>query len=246
MVQIGIINRDWSRPICLIHVGWTRPICLSNRSGRAKRDKVADERNADPRDRILRAASELFGRYGFQAVGVDRIVEESGVAKMTLYRAFTSKDDLIVEYLSLEDARIRHWLRCKTADVEDPKGKLRAFYEALEVLTADGSCTGCPFQMAASEFPDPHHPAHRLARTHKSRLRAELERWVCAAGLTDAESLANQLFVLMEGSWAAARLRIHAEPARDLAAGAVMLVEGALYAQAVSASTPAVRTKSDR
>lgn len=206
---------------------------------------MKDESNDDLRARILRSAAELFGRYGFQAVGVDRIVEESGVAKMTLYRTFSSKDDLIIEYLGQEDARVRSWIRRITAHIDDPKEKLRAFYEALADRTANEACRGCPFQIAASEFPDPHHPAHVLALTHKRGIHDELESWVRALGLIDAESLTNQLVLLMEGSWAAARMRHAEKPGRNVARAATMLIEGAIYAQAVAASSPGFSTNRD-
>jgi AcrR family transcriptional regulator len=196
---------------------------------------MAGSRKADPRESILGAASELFGRHGFQAVGVDRIAEESGVAKMTLYRAFSSKDDLIAAYLDLEHDRLWQWLRSTTADLDDPAARLRAFYEALAVRTASAACTGCPFQIAASEFPDPRHPANRRARSHKRGLRAQLEQWAHSAGLADAERMANQLFLLMEGAWAAARMHLDDGPGSSAAAAAMLLIEGARFVQAAAA-----------
>ncbi len=218
---------------------------MTERRDTAGQREASEHREADPRARILRAASDLFRRYGFQAVGVDTIVEESGVAKMTLYRNFRSKDDLIVEFLNLEDADIRKWLRRVTDGVDEPKGKLRAFFESLGSRTSREACPGCPFQIAAGEFPDPDHPVHRRGRAHKRRLREELAAWVRAAGLNEAERTTNQLYLLMEGSWAEARMRLNASTSGDLAGAAVMLIEGGLYVQAVAGSSPTASTNHD-
>lgn len=196
-------------------------------------------------DRILHAAGALFRRVGFQAVGVDAIAQESGVAKMTLYRHFSSKDDLIVAYLELEDERIWRWLRQLTGGVTGPKGKLRAFFDGLERRTSDPLCLGCPFQMAAGEFAEPDQPARRVAARHKESLYDELQAWVFAAGLNDGEVAANQLYLLMEGAWAHARMHHGASRVRGLADAATMLIEGGLYVQALSEASGASSRKSD-
>lgn len=158
------------------------------------------------RRRILETAQRLFSRSGFRAVGVDTIVAEAGVAKMSLYRHFPSKDDLIVAYL--EDSR-RHfweWLDNATADTEDAAEQLVAIFAATEQLVARPDCLGCTFQSTAAEFPDPDHPAHRVAVAHKLAIRARFAVLALQADLRDPEELAYQLQFLMEGALVAARM----------------------------------------
>jgi len=162
------------------------------------------ERSA--RERLLDTASELFYRDGYHAVGIDTIVERSGVAKMTLYRYFRSKDELIAAYLERSNAEFMAWLEDALARVEDPRAQLVAAFDAVGKLATSTRCLGCTFQGAASEFPEMDHPGHRVALAHK---RAVLDRFTGLAreaGLRDPERLAAQLLLLMDGAWVAARM----------------------------------------
>ncbi len=162
------------------------------------------ERSA--RDRILDTASSLFYRDGYQAVGIDTIVARSGVAKMTLYRHFASKDELIAAYLERSDAEYWGWLEGEIGDVDDPRAKLNAAFDAVATLATSARCLGCAFQAAASEFPEPDHPGHRVAVAHKRRVLDRLAGLADDAHLRDPEELAAQLLLLMDGAWVAARM----------------------------------------
>ena len=162
------------------------------------------ERSA--RERILDTASELFYRDGYHAVGIDTIVAASGVAKMTLYRHFRSKDELIAAYLERSNVEFMAWLDGEIAMVGDPRATLVAAFESVGTLATSARCLGCTFQGAASEFPELDHPGHRVALDHK---RAILERFAGLArdaGLRDPDILAAQLLLLMDGAWVAARM----------------------------------------
>jgi len=165
---------------------------------------VSTERS--PRERILDSASELFYRDGYHAVGIDTIVERSGVAKMTLYRHFPSKDDLIAAYLERSNAEYWDWLEGEIAAVEDPKAKLVAAFDAVAWLATSPRCLGCTFQAAASEFPELEHPGHQVALDHKMRVLERLAGLAHEAKLRDPAGLAEQLLLLMDGAWAAARM----------------------------------------
>ena len=121
------------------------------------------------RERILDTASELFYRDGYHAVGIDTIVERSGVAKMTLYRYFRSKNELIAAYLERSNAEFWAWLEGEIAAVDDPTTKLVAAFEAVGKLATSPRCLGCTFQGAASEFPEIDHPGHRVALATSGR-----------------------------------------------------------------------------
>jgi AcrR family transcriptional regulator len=157
--------------------------------------------------RILDTAARLFYRDGYGAIGVDTIIEQAGVAKMTLYRNFASKDELIVAYLEQANERFWDWFDDALADApDDPREKLVGLFDAVAKLSASPACLGCPFQAAAGEFPSPHHPGHRVARAHKNEVLKRLRELAGDAGAPDPDSLAQQLMLVMDGAWAAARM----------------------------------------
>ena len=210
---------------------------------------AVDAQGEQLRADILNAAAKLFGEYGYRSVGVDVIAREAEVAKRTLYRYFASKDELVLEYLGIEAARILTWLQKSTENAKTPLEKLKAFFFALAERTGSPYCRGCPFQMALGEYPDPDHAVNRLARRHKETIRTELEKWSVAAGFRDIVGTAHRLYLLMEGAWAYARLH-GASPAQvpvehrgaALNHAVILLLNGGLYAETLTAaSRPAFR-----
>jgi AcrR family transcriptional regulator len=177
------------------------------------------------RDRILDTASDLFYRDGYHAVGIDTIVERSGVAKMTLYRHFLSKDDLIAAYLERANGEFLDWLEGEIAIVHHPRAKLLAAFEATAKLATSARCLGCTFQAAASEFPELDHPGHEVALAHKRRVLGRFAELARDAGLRDPDGLASQLLLLMDGAWVAARMFGPDNHAATVASGAQALIE---------------------
>jgi len=177
------------------------------------------------RQRILETAQRLFYRDGFRAVGIDTIIAEAGVAKMSLYRHFPSKDDLIVAYLEESDRQYWEWLDRAVADIDDPVDKLVGMFEAIELLATGPEYLGCTFQGTAAEFPDRDHPGHQVALAHKQRVRDRFAQLADEAGLRRPEALADQLLLLMDGAWVAARMYGPRNPARGLAATARTLID---------------------
>src|SRR5262245_66155474 len=102
-----------------------------------------------PRERLLQTAGELFYEHGFQAVGIDRILAESGVAKMTLYRHFASKDELIAAYLEKADGEFWAWAEAAMSETSTPRERLIALLDALARHAVSPAGLGCPFQGAA-------------------------------------------------------------------------------------------------
>jgi AcrR family transcriptional regulator len=190
--------------------------------------KTADSRPA--RQRILDVAGELFYRDGFRAVGVDTVVERSGVAKTTLYRHFPSKDDLIVAYLQESDIRFWTWFERAVAGEHEPRAKLLALFEAVAKLARSPACLGCTFQGTAAEFPDPDHPGHRAARAHKQAVLRRLRALAAQAGARDPAELASELLLLIDGAFAAARMFGRRSPAASATSAAAALIENQLAA----------------
>ena len=165
------------------------------------------------RDDLVETALKLFYVHGFNATGIDRILAESGVAKMTLYKHFRSKDELILAALQLRDERFRNWLMSEMEKASsDPEKRLLAMFDALETwfhgkAFKDLGFSGCAFINAASEFAAHDHPAHRIASEHKRRIVDYLEKTCREAQLPQPETLAERLALLKEGAIATAHVR---------------------------------------
>lgn len=188
------------------------------------------------RERILATASELFYREGYRAVGIDRIIELAGVAKTSLYRNFRSKDELIVAYLERADDEFWRWFDGAISEAGSPRAKLIALFDALERLATGPDCLGCTFQAAASEFPEPDHPGHRIAREHKLEVVRRLRELAEQAGAADPAALAAQLMLLMDGAFAAARMLGPRNQAASAGAAARALLDAGLPAKPVRRS----------
>jgi AcrR family transcriptional regulator len=199
---------------------------------RSKPTSSARERVPAPsaRERVLATATELFLREGYRAVGIDRIIELAGVAKTSLYRNFGSKDDLIVAYLERADEDYWRWFDESIADAGSPRAKLVALFNATEKLATSPACLGCTFQVAAAEFPEPEHPAHRVSRAHKLEVLRRLRELAEEAGADDPAGLAEQLMLIMDGAWAAARMLGPRSQAASAGAAARTLLDARLPA----------------
>ena len=154
-----------------------------------------------PRERILAAASELFYRHGIRAVGVEAIAEFAQTNKMTLYRHFASKDELVADYLRrLADRARVGWDRREADHPGDARAQLRAWLRDMAAHVASGDERGCPLTNAAVELPEKEHPARRVIEAFKNAQRERLIRLCAAAGLSEPELLADELFLLLEGA----------------------------------------------
>ena len=180
------------------------------------------------RDRILDTAAELFYREGIRAVGIDTIIAKSGVAKMSLYRNFESKDDLVCAYLERSIAQHGAWWdRVVARHPGDPCAQMKALFTALGHWIDHPKFQGCPFTSAAAELRDPANPARAMALAHKRMVRDRLHALAVAAGADDPERLCAQLQLLMEGAYAAGRA-LDLGPGNDaVASAAAALIDGA-------------------
>ena len=165
-------------------------------------------------DRLVATASELFYREGVRAVGVQRVIEEAGVAKASLYAHFESKDDLVAACL---DRRIRGWrarieehLQSSTLDA---RGKLLAFFDLQIEWIRSPDFRGCPLQSVGTEIADPEHPAKRVMAEHRQWLYDLVTALVADAGLQPLGEVVGALVVLYDGASAAAMVDGRAEMA---------------------------------
>jgi AcrR family transcriptional regulator len=168
--------------------------------GKGKR-KAAGRKLA--RDKVFAVAADLFYRQGVRAVGVDTIVKQADVAKISLYRNFASKDDLIVAYL--EDRNETFWRQWDEAFARlqgDPRAQLRAIMRYLAKRTTQPGYRGCPFINYCAEFPEASHPGRRVADANKREWRRRLLAIAEALGAPRPKQLADALLLLVEGAYA--------------------------------------------
>ncbi|CAB3803912.1 TetR/AcrR family transcriptional regulator [Paraburkholderia fynbosensis] len=155
---------------------------------------------------LLHAASELFYREGVRTVGVDAVVERAGVNKMSLYRQFSSKDELVMAYLEQQDERFFGYVERSFAKYPgEPAKQLQQYFDDLSVRASVDDYRGCPFVNVSVEFSDPTHPARQFVFRNKQRLMARLIELSTAAAANDPEALANALGLVIEGVYAASQ-----------------------------------------
>jgi AcrR family transcriptional regulator len=155
------------------------------------------------RDRILDTAARLFNDNCVRAVGLQQVIDECGCGKSLLYREFASKDELVVAYL--ERCR-QDWAatvdRATRPLAGDPAGQLVAIVRAAAERVAAPGFRGCPFLNARAEFPDPDHPAHRLAVANHDAQRARLQDLAERARARDPDALADRIMLIIDGVYA--------------------------------------------
>jgi AcrR family transcriptional regulator len=161
---------------------------------------------AAARERILSTAYTLFCRHGIRAIGVDTIIERSGVAKMTLYRHFKSKDDLVLAVLDRrEEQWTKQWLQVEVGKrTTEPAERLLAIFDVFDGWFRRRTFEGCLFINALIEIDDRSHPVHRECRRQLTRIREFVAELAADAGVADPDAFARQWHILMKGSIVAA------------------------------------------
>jgi AcrR family transcriptional regulator len=176
---------------------------------------------SEARQRILETADRLFYQDGIRAVGIDRIIAEANVAKMSLYKHFPSKDDLILAVLQYREQGVLEFFRSAIERYgKKTKSPLRAFFAALKEWFETPGFRGCPFQNAAVELADPTHPGAQFVRGHKQRFSAFLQGVVEETVGKVAANVAPAVTILVEGAVVTAVIQGNpdaADVARDAA-----------------------------
>jgi len=162
------------------------------------------------RDKIFATASDLFYRHGIRAVGVDAIAQEAGTNKMSFYRSFPSKEELVAEYLKDQESWYWSWWDETIAPhAGDPRRQLEALFEAYLDLAkvksnADCGCKtsrGCALGNAAVEIPEGDELLGKIVHAYKTEIRRRLRKLARDAGARSADALGDALMLLMEGGY---------------------------------------------
>lgn len=165
----------------------------------------------ETRRRIIAAANTLFYLSGVKATSLDAIAEKAGVTKRTVYYHFTSKDDLIAEYLSARDQpnleAFRKWFDDADGGLPD---KVHAIFDGVADAVSHRKWRGCGFQRTVGELANkPGHPAFKVASEHKKKVEAWLASEFKQQDLSEPRATACQVVFLLEGAFAA--MLIHRE-----------------------------------
>jgi AcrR family transcriptional regulator len=172
-------------------------------SERASKKTGTNEKRAG--EKVFEVAADMFYRESIRSVGVETIVKQAGVSKISLYRSFESKDDLIVAYL--DDRNNEYWrmLDRLMAEENNPRAQLRVLVDHVSGRATTPGYRGCPFINYAAEFPDASHPGHRIVEENKQKMRQRLTSIAKAIGARRPTQLADALFLLIEGAYASSQ-----------------------------------------
>jgi AcrR family transcriptional regulator len=154
-----------------------------------------------PRERLLKAAEALFHRHGIRGVGVEAIAEAAGTNKMTLYRHFSSKDELVAEWLrGIVAEKEAAWEETAVRHPNDPRAQLKEWSErvAKKLSELDARCSTLMISLA--ELPEKDHPARQVIEAHKRREHKRILQLCKEAGFPEPELRADQFFFLLEGA----------------------------------------------
>jgi AcrR family transcriptional regulator len=180
------------------------------------------------RERLLAAANELFYSEGVHTVGIDRVIEQAGVAKASLYTTFGSKDELVRAYLDRRHAETTEHLTRALARYRTPRDRLLGIFDAQGELFADPGFRGCAFVSACAESPS--HVVEKAAAEYRGWVRGLFTGLAREAGAGDPEGLARQLHLLFDGASLSARMDHDPSAAAAARTAAAALLDAALGA----------------
>jgi AcrR family transcriptional regulator len=185
------------------------------------------ETRTSARERLLAAANELFYNEGVHTVGIDRVIDQAGVAKASLYNTFGSKEELVRAYLETRQASVTERIMRAVNRYENPRERLLAVFEGQGELFAQPGYRGCAFARASAES-TPGDQAEQAAQGYRHWVRGLLTDLATQAGVPDPEALAGQLQLLYEGSGQSARMDHDPGVAMVAREAAAVLLDAAL------------------
>ncbi|MFH5927101.1 TetR/AcrR family transcriptional regulator [Roseomonas xinghualingensis] len=178
--------------------------------------------------RLREVARDLFYRQGIRATGVEQLCRLAGTTKISLYRAFPSKDELVACILRDDCEQESAWYQKALGPDLSPRERPSAFLAAAAAELRQPGFRGCSLGLAIAEFPDPQHPARKVADTYKRRMRDTLRRICAEAGASDPEMVGDALMMLVEGAFSSAAYLGASEAAASLERAGQKLLASAL------------------
>lgn len=178
---------------------------MLRKRGRPSKESAASEMSA--KDRLIETALSLFYQYGIHSVGVDRIIAESNVAKMTFFKHFPTKRDLILEFLRVRDERYMQWFSSTLDSITKDKTKrLVACIDVIAIWFHDPKFRGCAFINTTAEVGAGETEEKILCVSHKERLREFLEKIANEADIKNSKELSDILVTVIDGATVRAQM----------------------------------------
>ena len=153
------------------------------------------QRIIKPRERVLETVSKLFHKQGYNATGINQIVEESGVVKSSVYQIFGSKEEIAIAYLN---ERHDFWFRGLNSFISSSQGimaKLMAAFDYISFMNKNEDYQGCAFLNFLVEIPAENIAIREVIVGHKNELRYFFHNLLLNTGID-----ANHIYLLFEGA----------------------------------------------
>ena len=183
------------------------------------------------KDKILEVSTDLFQTRGINSTGVDTIVAVAGTTKMTLYKYFRTKEDLILEVLKKSQSDFQFWLDEKlVSNSKKPTDKIQQLFEYIEEWVTSPGFMGMGFIKASAEFPNEENPIHKLSSQQSREFRQYIGKLASEANIKDADGLALQLSLLFEGAVQAEQMKRGSGAIKYAKKAAKILIDGAIKA----------------
>lgn len=151
-------------------------------------------------DRLVESAAELFYKRGLTNVGINEVTEQAGVARMTLYNIFGSKEALALAAFERQSLNRRQLIEERMQSAQTPAASIDALFGVSEAFAADPSNRGCPFINVAVQDPNPDGQLHALVRAHKAWIRSKFRLIAETTGHQDPDLVSLQLLVVLDGA----------------------------------------------
>ena len=181
------------------------------------------------REELIDTACRLFYENGIHATGIDRILAEAGVSKMTLYKHFKSKEELVLAAVRRQDEVFRNdFMKELERRATAPAERLLAIFDVMEDWLKRPGFHGCPFINAAAEYGEPESPIRQACAEHNRLVRGYLRDLTIAAGVPEPTELAGQINLLISGAIVATYVDHEENAARWAKQVAEILIENAL------------------
>jgi len=161
---------------------------------------VMNMTSGNTREKILKTAEELIYKNGIHATGMDLIVKTSGVARKSIYRQFSGKEDIATAALSVRDERWMYWFRTETDKGNTPQDRILNIFTVLNSWFKSEGFRGCAFINTAGETGDPEDPVRQLAKMHKQKLLDYFGELSKQLNIQHPEDLSRKLLILIEGA----------------------------------------------
>jgi AcrR family transcriptional regulator len=190
---------------------------------------IGDNPMSTLKSKILVVATDLFQTRGINSTGVDTIVAVAGTTKMTLYKYFTSKENLILEVLEKGHQDFQSWLNEKlSTNTKKPSEKLQKLFEFIEEWVTSPNFRGMGFIKASAEFPNEESPVHQLSSEQSRQFKQYISSLATEANIQDADGLALQLSLLFEGAVQAEQMKRGSGAMKYAKKASKILIDGAL------------------